>query len=172
VPLIAAAPNLSTVLLGVATAVLLPLFGWVGKEAWDFNRESGVTKHRIDTNEAGLKAHVADTEECFAQLRKDTQDTFAQFRKDMQDTNIRVTRTEDAAVELRGHVQRSDEQFAIILLKLEQLPRLSALLEAWSEAVKNAVPRPEMEVRISAVEKSNLSLQGQVNDIHRDRREV
>jgi hypothetical protein len=49
-------------------------------------------------------------------------------------------------------MQRSGEQFTAIMGKLEQLPRVMALLESYAQTLQSIVPRHEVEARLHNAE--------------------
>lgn len=65
---------------------------------------------------------------------------------------VRMTKVEEAILAIQAQLARNDVQFSQIMLKLDQLPRVVALIENYSHALESIVPRNEVEARLRSAE--------------------
>ncbi len=144
VVLLEAMPGLSLggVLYFGLTTILLPVVGWL-----------------LTNGIRGIKAHtVLDLKV------RDACNAIADLKTHHQANDSRLARVEDAIVGIRESSQRRDEQFAAITVKLDQLPRLTALLEGLSQSAQAIVPRSEVDSRLQAAEARLVLLERDVRD--------
>ncbi|MFC6644130.1 hypothetical protein ACFQBQ_00695 [Granulicella cerasi] len=74
-------------------------------------------------------------------------------------SGTRLTKVEEAVINLEKLSERNNSQFALIMQKLEQLPRCIALLESYSNSIEHMVPRLEVEARLKNTEERIRSLE-------------
>ncbi len=130
----------------IATGIIAPLTVWLVQ---------GTFKSIKKANALNIKfvEHKKDTEAKLSDVRKDVD----VLKESCKTSDTRLVRVEDAIVDIRAAVQRSDEQFTAIMVELKQLPRVMALMESFGQSIGLIVPRAEVESRIGAAEK-RLSL--------------
>ena len=116
---------------------------------------------------AVLEKRVKDIEDNHKSFKGETTDLLQKVADKFEAAATRLTKSEEAIMELRSHVQRTDEQFLIILNRLESLPRVEATLEAWKPAIEAIVPRPEVDRRTESLETQMRDLQTQVRDMQK-----
>ena len=115
--------------LGV-TGILVPLVTWVVRNGTQLLK-------RVTLVEERQKERSREVEELITAGRL---------------SDKRLTRVEDAIVEMRASAQKVDESFALIMVELKQLPRLTAMVETFAEGMRQIVPRSEVEFRMRAAE--------------------
>ncbi len=129
-PVVTTAITLPALLYFMLTVIILPVLGWL------INNGIKMLKNYTDI-EGKVKDNCRDLE-----TLKDNRHV----------SEARLSKVEDAIQEIRSAAQRTDEQFRSIASKLDQLPRLMALLESLSSAANTIVPRTEVDSRLRAAE--------------------
>lgn len=135
------ATNVASIAPWIITGIGAPLFVWALQNTFK-------TLKRF--NALAIK---------FVEFRKDTEAKVSTVCKDVEAlkesgkaTDGKITRVEDAIIDIRAAVQRSDEQFTAIMAELKVLPTVIAKLETFSVAIAAIVPRNEVDSRIQATE--------------------
>ena len=125
-------PNVNAVEIvsGIVTTIVAPVVGWLVRRG------------------SQLVKQVRDLE-----MRERTRSGELEALKDFHnDSSTRLVRLEDAIVQINKAMERSDQQFHTIMTKLEELPRVTALMESLSITLQAVVPRNEVESRLRATE--------------------
>lgn len=110
------------VILAIITGVFAPLAAWLVRCGSHLLRRYNV----LDQEMREVKADVAALQQGASAV------------------DTRIVRVEDAIVEIRAAVQRSDQQFTAIMGELKQLPRLAAMVEAMGTQMAGMVSRHEL----------------------------
>lgn len=134
----------------LVTTVLAPATGWLIRNAAKLLKKQTLNESRI-----------RDLRSEFAKLQTDAvkAETVRELRSEVSKLGLaatkvdaRVTKVEDAICAIEKSSVRSDQQYETIMGKLEQLSRVTALLETFSVQIAAIVPRTEVDARLGNAE--------------------
>jgi chromosome segregation ATPase len=126
----------------IVSAIIAPIVGWLVKAGLD-------SSNRLTTLELSTRTY---------------REEFDVFKTQHQENPIRLTKVEDAIVGIHAAMERSDKRFETIMERLDQLPRLAALLDNYQQLFQMMVPRNEVDNRVRSIEDRLKQVESDVRD--------